>query len=81
MKSGRAGKSEKKVKSCQKRTQDRGRRDELCEFEEVHCVDEDLCLLLVGEPLCDITNAGVENAGVDDVLWRGSDDGGAVEMS
>ena len=44
-------------------------------------MDEDLCLLLVGEPLCDITNAGVENAGVDDVLWRGSDDGGAVEMS
>ena len=39
----------------------------LCEPEEVHCVDEDLCLLLVGETLCDIADAGVEYAGVDHV--------------
>jgi len=30
-------------------------------------VDEDLCLLFVGEPLCDIVDACVEDAWVDDV--------------
>lgn len=48
------------------------------ELEEVHGVDEDLCLLLVGEPLGDIVDAGVEDAWVDDVARvDGGDDGGS----
>lgn len=42
-------------------------KDTLCKPQEVHGMDEDLSLLLVGQTLGGIADAGVEDAWVDDV--------------
>lgn len=42
-------------------------KDTLCKPQEIHGMDEDLSLLLVGQTLRDITDAGVKDTWVDDV--------------
>ena len=47
-----------------------GRTDSLGELEQVHCMEKNFRFLLVRQALGDIAKAGIENAGVDDILGR-----------
>lgn len=58
-----------------------GEMNALCEFEEVHGVDEDFCFLFWGETLCDVSEGGVEDAWVDDICRGGGDEGLALDVA